>query len=172
MSSKQPLVISSSTDRVSPASPNGNGSKPSRQPIRTLHIINDLSIGGAEMTLYKLLSRTDRERFKPTVISLNAVGKLGDRVGDTGRVVPPQDPAALAAAWKAVIRLGHEGLSDLGAAARSRIMRRYSLASVVERYESVYQTVIAEGIASSINASRRSISTLDNFPAPEGLAGQ
>ena len=67
-------------------------------------------------------------------------------VGDTGRVVPPQDPEALAAAWKAVIRLGHEGLSDLGAAARSRVMRRYSLASVVEQYESLYQTVIAEGI--------------------------
>ena len=73
-------------------------------------------------------------------------------VGDTGRAVPPQDPEALAAAWKAVIRLGHEGRSDLGAAARLRVMRCYSLASVVEQYESLYQAVIAEDRASTKSA--------------------
>jgi glycosyltransferase involved in cell wall biosynthesis len=433
MASRKPPVTSSPADRVSAASPNGNGSKPNQEPIRTLHIINDLSIGGAEMTLYKLLSRTDRSKFNPTVISLNGVGKVGDRVkqlgievdavgmkpsglrarslvrlvrilrrvkphliqgwmyhgnlaaqfaglfvprpvsiiwnirqslyslddekpatarairlgarlsglpsmilnnsqksvsqhaaigyettrtvvipngfdtetfipaaearvsvraelgmpgdailvgrigryhhtkdhptflraaalllrdypdtqfllagndvdwnnrevrtlvhdlglvervhllgerldmprltaaldiatstshaegfpnvigeamscavpcvvtdvgdsgglvGDTGRTVTPQDPEALAAAWKAVIELGQEGRTDLGARARLRVMRKYSLASVVEQYESLYQTVIAEGMASRINASRRSVPSLGSLSAPEGF---
>ena len=47
-------------------------------PVRIVHLINDLSIGGAEMMLYKLLSRTDREHFDPFVISLNGSGKLGN----------------------------------------------------------------------------------------------
>jgi glycosyltransferase involved in cell wall biosynthesis len=432
MASKKPMATSFPADRVSPASPNGNGFN-SNLPLNVLHIINDLAIGGTEMTLYKLLSRTDRDKFKPTVISLNGVGKLGDRVrqlgievesvrmkpsglrlrsfvqlariarrikpdliqgwmyhgnlaaqfaglfvskpasilwnirqslytlddekpatarairmgarlsgwpsrilnnsqksvsqhaaigyetnrtvvipngfdsesfnpseesrvsvraelgipagtilvgrigryhhtkdhstflraaallledypdtqfllagkdvdwsnsevrglvqdlglvervhllgerldmprlnaaldiatssshaegfpnvigeamscavpcvvtdvgdslwlvGDAGRAVRPQDPQALAAAWKSVIELGPEGRNDLGAAARARVMCRFSLASVVEQYESLYQTVIAEVTARSINASHRSVSSVDNLPAPGGF---
>jgi glycosyltransferase involved in cell wall biosynthesis len=83
MGSKNSPAIDSSEGRTRFASPNGNGFKPKR-PLRVLHIINDLSIGGSEITLYKLLSRTDRDKFKPTVISLNGVGKLGDRVKQLG----------------------------------------------------------------------------------------
>jgi glycosyltransferase involved in cell wall biosynthesis len=53
-----------------------NSSNPRRGPIKVLHIISDLSVGGAEMMLYKLLSRTDRSRFDPTVISLVEHGEL------------------------------------------------------------------------------------------------
>ena len=38
--------------------------------MKIVHIINDLSIGGAEMMLYKLLANTDHLRFDITVISL------------------------------------------------------------------------------------------------------
>src|SRR6267143_2917480 len=79
-------VVDFSAERSLLASSNGNGFKPKR-PLRVLHVINDLSIGGTEMTLYKLLSRTDRDKFKPTVISLNGVGKLGDRVKQLGIAV-------------------------------------------------------------------------------------
>lgn len=48
--------------------------------VRIVHIINNLSIGGAEMMLYKLLSRTSRERFEPVVVSLIGRGTLGDRI--------------------------------------------------------------------------------------------
>lgn len=44
--------------------------------IKVLHIINDLSVGGAEMMLYKLLSGINRKRFDPVVISLIDRGKL------------------------------------------------------------------------------------------------
>jgi glycosyltransferase involved in cell wall biosynthesis len=45
-----------------------------------MHIINDLSIGGAEMMLYKLLTENDRERFAPIVISLIDRGALRERI--------------------------------------------------------------------------------------------
>jgi glycosyltransferase involved in cell wall biosynthesis len=76
-------VIDASAQRSLVASANGNRFRPGR-PVRVLHIINDLSIGGAEMTLYKLLSQTDREKFKATVVSLNGIGKLGDRIRQLG----------------------------------------------------------------------------------------
>src|SRR5215212_1156847 len=60
------------------ASPSNSGR------IKILHIINDLSIGGAEMMLYKLLSGINRERFDPVVISLIDRGKLRDSIEALG----------------------------------------------------------------------------------------
>lgn len=52
--------------------------------IKVLYIINDLSIGGAEMMLYKLLAETDREHFEPVVVSLIDRGPLRERIGKLG----------------------------------------------------------------------------------------
>ena len=65
-------------------SSNGNGHYPDVRPIRILHIVNDLAIGGTEMMLYKLLSRTNRKKFEPAVISLDGVEKLGDKIRQLG----------------------------------------------------------------------------------------
>jgi len=62
-------------------------------------------------------------------------------IGDTGAVVPPRDPAALAAAWDRVVAVGPEGRRALGAAARERIVQHYNLAAIVARYEAVYEAV-------------------------------
>src|SRR5262245_61622942 len=59
---------------------NGNGHHTSSAPIKVLHIINDLSIGGTEIMLYKLLSRMNRSLFEPSVISLNGLGAVGPRI--------------------------------------------------------------------------------------------
>ena len=48
--------------------------------IRLVHIINDVSIGGAEMMLYKLLSQMDRKRFEPIVVALRNRGELHRRI--------------------------------------------------------------------------------------------
>jgi glycosyltransferase involved in cell wall biosynthesis len=64
-------------------------------------------------------------------------------VGDTGRVVPPGNPRALADAWKEMIDLGPEGRMALGRAARARVIELFTLESVVARYEDVYETVLA-----------------------------
>jgi glycosyltransferase involved in cell wall biosynthesis len=54
------------------------------RPIKILHVINDLSVGGTEIMLSKLLSRTDRSLFEPYVISLNGVGQPGDTIKNLG----------------------------------------------------------------------------------------
>ncbi|NJL61129.1 MAG: glycosyltransferase [Methylacidiphilales bacterium] len=48
--------------------------------ILMCHLITGLYTGGAEMMLYKFLSRVDRKRFQPVVVSLMDGGKLGDRI--------------------------------------------------------------------------------------------
>jgi glycosyltransferase involved in cell wall biosynthesis len=49
-------------------------------PLKIVHVINDLSVGGAEMMLFKLLSGVDRQRFTTTVISLGRRSKLDARI--------------------------------------------------------------------------------------------
>jgi glycosyltransferase involved in cell wall biosynthesis len=48
--------------------------------IHVLHIITDLSVGGAEAALLALLSATDRSKFKPEVVSLTKVGSVGEKI--------------------------------------------------------------------------------------------
>jgi glycosyltransferase involved in cell wall biosynthesis len=48
--------------------------------VKIIFIIVGLTSGGAEMMLYKLLSKIDRQRFSPTVISLMDRGTLADRI--------------------------------------------------------------------------------------------
>jgi len=70
-----------------------------------------------------------------------AVTDVGDSawiVGDTGRVVPPRDPTALAGAIGEVLRLNQEPRRLLGLAARERILDNFELSNVVRRYEEVY----------------------------------
>src|SRR6185369_7409751 len=54
------------------------------KPMKILHVINDLAVGGTEIMLYKLLSRTDRKLFEPAVISLNGINPLGTRIEELG----------------------------------------------------------------------------------------
>lgn len=72
------------------------------------------------------------------------VGDSAFIVGDTGRVVPPQNPEALAKAWQELIDLGIEERKALGLAARTRIVNNFSLESVVAQYENLYQNIVGQ----------------------------
>jgi glycosyltransferase involved in cell wall biosynthesis len=77
----------------------------------------------------------------------SVVTDVGDAVwivGDAGRVVPPLDPQALAAAWQEMIDIGPAGRMALGRGARSRVIERFTLESVVARYHDLYETVLAK----------------------------
>jgi glycosyltransferase involved in cell wall biosynthesis len=67
------------------------------------------------------------------------VGDSAQIVDDTGRIVPPRDPSALAEAWRALIMLGPQERVRLGLTARRRIERNFSLPSVVARYRLLYE---------------------------------
>jgi glycosyltransferase involved in cell wall biosynthesis len=72
------------------------------------------------------------------------VGESAAIVGDTAVVVPPADPAALAAGWQSLLSRPRAELRELGARARSRIVEHYTLDAVARRYRSLYESVAAE----------------------------
>jgi glycosyltransferase involved in cell wall biosynthesis len=65
-------------------SPVGRGQGKARSDragaMRVLHTITGVSMGGAEMMLYRLLARSDRDRFAPTILSLLRPGPIGERI--------------------------------------------------------------------------------------------
>ena len=74
------------------------------------------------------------------------VGDSAWIVSDTGKVVPPKNPEALAQAWQELIDLGADGREALGKAARTRIIESFSLDAIVSQYEALYESVIAQKI--------------------------
>jgi glycosyltransferase involved in cell wall biosynthesis len=71
------------------------------------------------------------------------IGDAADLLRDTGLVVAPRDPAALAAAWRSLIMDGAEPRRARGLAARARIRRDYELDAVVGRYLALYEELAA-----------------------------
>jgi glycosyltransferase involved in cell wall biosynthesis len=63
------------------------------------------------------------------------VGDSAAIVGDTGRVVPPGDPEALAAAWKDLLALPAEMRQDLGRRARARVEQEFCVERLVKRMD-------------------------------------
>jgi len=68
------------------------------------------------------------------------VGDCRDLVSDTGIVIPPQSPEALAKAMSQLISEGKEGRQERGQKAREKIMARYSLDKITQAYEELYRT--------------------------------
>lgn len=60
-------------------------------------------------------------------------------VGETGVIVPPRDPAALAGALLDLIDRGPAGRQVLGQSARARIEKEYALPRIIERYQDLYE---------------------------------
>ncbi len=72
------------------------------------------------------------------------VGDAAWILGDTGRVVPPQAPMALAAALDDLLAGGPNLWRPLGDAARRRIEENFSLSGVAHTYYDLYAGLIAE----------------------------
>ncbi len=74
-----------------------------------------------------------------------AVTDVGDSallVGETGRVVPPRDPQALAAAWREMLEMGKEGRGRLGALARRRVETHFDIKEIALSYQRLYQEIM------------------------------
>jgi len=67
------------------------------------------------------------------------VGDAALIVGQTGIVVPPRNPEALAAAWRTMLEMGCEGRRPMGIAARQRIKERFDIAEITGRYEHLFE---------------------------------
>ncbi len=72
------------------------------------------------------------------------VGDCARLVGETGRVVPASDGAALAAALLGLVDAGRPRRRELGASARRRIADHFSFRAFVEHYHTIYEEVCDE----------------------------
>ena len=75
------------------------------------------------------------------------VTNVGDSaliVGETGRVVPHGNPDSLVEAWRELIEAGPCVRRHLGMTARLRIIQRFALPTVVERYQAIYAQLAGE----------------------------
>jgi len=70
------------------------------------------------------------------------VGDSARIVGDTGHVVPPRDPEALAKAWLHLARLSGDDREAMGRRARKRIEQNFELNTIVAEYEALYREVL------------------------------
>jgi glycosyltransferase involved in cell wall biosynthesis len=71
-------------------------------------------------------------------------GDAAEIVGESGIIVPPRDPLALAAGWHRLIALGAEGRRALGGRARARIVANFDLDQIVSRFEALYADLYDE----------------------------
>ena len=70
------------------------------------------------------------------------VGDIANMIGDTGRIVPAEDPEALGDAIVCLLSAGEEQRARLGSAARSRVRERYLLSDAARRYEALYADLV------------------------------
>lgn len=73
------------------------------------------------------------------------VGDSSFLIGDTGVVVPPKDPQALADGWGRLLSLGAEERLSLGERARQRILQLFSIVQIARRYEDLYAQIVDVG---------------------------
>ena len=90
------------------------------------------------------------------------VGDSALIVGPTGRIVPPRDSQALAAAWSGMRALGPAARQQLGEQARRRIEEMFDLGTITRRYEQLYESLAS-------NAGDRRVSQRQ-VPSPVGSA--
>jgi len=72
----------------------------------------------------------------PCVVT--GVGDVAAMIGETGVVVPPQDPSALAQGILEMSELSAAARRDLGERARARVSSLYDLRSIARRYGDIY----------------------------------
>lgn len=79
--------------------------------MRVMFVVTGLLVGGAEMALFNLLARMDRQRYELHVISLAGAGPVGDRILALGVAVTVLDfrrrPLASSLALLRVMRRWH-----------------------------------------------------------------
>jgi glycosyltransferase involved in cell wall biosynthesis len=110
----------------------------------------DVPICLAAMDVFCLSSQT--EAFPNVVAEAMAmslpcvvtdVGDAAMLVADTGVVVPKENPVALAIGMGQLLAMPYEVRQLLGQKAKTRIQTEFSMPRCTERFESVYQNVIA-----------------------------
>lgn len=127
--------------------------------VDQLGLSNNVSLLGERADIARLIAALDiatlssayGEAFPLVVAEAMAAGvpcavtDVGDSawiVGESGKVVEPRNPQALANAWNSLLNLTVQERIFLGKAARERVQKLFSLDSVVNQYESLYESIL------------------------------
>ena len=70
------------------------------------------------------------------------VGDCAEVIGGLGRVVPPGNEQALAAAWKEMLQLPVEARADLARRVRERVVENFSVQTCAQQYEAAYSRLM------------------------------
>lgn len=73
------------------------------------------------------------------------IGDSAVLVGDAGRIVPPDDPASMAAAWAWILDLPAGERDHLRERARQRVVANFPMAECVRRHLALYEELCAAG---------------------------
>jgi len=112
-----------------------------RQDISSLFSGMDIATTASRSEAFPIVVGEAMACGTPCVVT--DVGDSALIVENTGSVVPPEDPHALAEAWRSLIDAGPAVRRRLGIAARERVERHFALRAIVERYQKIYAQVAA-----------------------------
>ena len=70
------------------------------------------------------------------------VGDCATVIAETGLVVPPSDPSALAIGWEKMLTADSATRNALSQTARARVVANFSIAHAAEQYQHTYQSLI------------------------------
>lgn len=129
--------------------------------IHSLNLQNHVLVLGLRMDGQRLFSALDiatlssayGEAFPQVIGEAMACGvpcvvtDVGDSariVENTGRVIPPRDPQALANAWNELLSMPEAERISLGLSARERIKDLFSLENTTRKYSQIYQAISKE----------------------------
>lgn len=71
-----------------------------------------------------------------------SVGDAAYIIGDTGKIVRPKDPVALAEAWIDLLSISHERRRELGLRARKRIEEKFPISKMARQYVEFYREIM------------------------------
>jgi len=77
------------------------------------------------------------------------IGDAATIIGETGWVVPPRDPAALARALDEAVEALATRRDEIRRACRQRVVEKFSLESIVSRYEKLYASLKPRSLPST-----------------------
>ena len=112
-----------------------------RQDISRLFAAMDIATTASRSEAFPVVIGEAMACGTPCVVT--DVGDSAMIVDETGIVVPPGDPAALAEAWRKLIEAGPGVRQRLGMDARRRVQQHFALSGIVECYQSIYSELAA-----------------------------
>jgi glycosyltransferase involved in cell wall biosynthesis len=117
-----------------------------RQDVSRLFAAMDIATTASRSEAFPVVVGEAMACGTPCVVT--DVGDSAMIVDQTGIVVAPRNPDALAEAWRKLIDAGPEIRRRLGMAARQRVEQNFALPAIVDRYQAIYAKLAAKRVQS------------------------